>query len=88
MPKDYDFDSDRPEVILAKAQATKLEAEAKAAIYEARAKLHPFSQAILSFFEGMKGLVGALGCVIFFILIAAGVVLIFAGPVIIQLVRR
>lgn len=44
MPKNYDFDSDRPEVILANAQAGKIKAEARATVLEARAKLHPSAQ--------------------------------------------
>jgi hypothetical protein len=84
MPKGtqaYDFDSDRPEVILANAQA-------RAAILEARAKLHPLSQFTLSFFEGLKDVIAKIGCISVILVIALGVVLIFAGPALNALMCR
>ncbi len=70
-------DEDNPEVIRAKA-------EAKARILEARAKLHPVSQAIYTIMDQFNSTLKSLGCLI---IILVGVLLFF-GVDIIKLVGQ
>lgn len=67
---EYEFESNRPEVILAHAEARKM-------VLEARSKLHPTSQFLITLFEQVGNMVSGLGCFIILILIVFGVAAFF-----------
>lgn len=69
----YDDPDDDPEVIRA-------EADAKARLLEARAKLHPLAQTIYALGDGVSDLISKMGC----LLIIAIVVIAILAPQIIN----
>lgn len=75
MTNKYTFDDDRPEVIAAKA-------EAKKKVLEARSKMHPTSQFILTLFDGLGDIIGRIGCLVVIIL----VILVIFAPNILTLI--
>ena len=78
MSDEYTFDSDR-EVITANADAEVRKLEARAKVYEARAKLHPFVQLTQSLFEGIEDAIAKIGCIGATLVVVTGVAFIFAA---------